>query len=473
MMKRIKRYTASDCIQQISIILFFFITVSILTGCVGQQSQVKLPQDIPATWNFADKSEAPVISVRILDLLNDPRVTALAEEALGSNPDLGAASDRLLAKASLLGVSGSRLWPEINLDLSSNRGNQTLNSVGENSSESLHRVGVGISWELDLWGRIRDEHNANHTSFKIQHWEYSAARDSLISRTIQSWVRAVSLARSIEISRERIGNLVKIQERILSRYRDGIGSIDELSTANTRIYSAKADMSELVEEHAQSVRALELLLGRYPENLLIPGGQYPELRLPAILKPGEVLVNRPDVHIAMDQVRVAELQQSAAEKSYLPSLLVTGKLFKEDVRLSDITSGTLLWDMILAASQPVFNAGRIRSEIEARKWEHGAAVMELKSVVLRATGEVKKYWGLEQMLKKKEALLQLAVLEATKSYSYFEKRYLDGLDPIVNMLNAKEEQLTIQGQINELQAAKLINRIDLALALGLGENDER
>ncbi|MGL1932288.1 MAG: TolC family protein [Desulfotalea sp.] len=461
----------SNTLARLSFFLSVIFSILAIFGCASKKTNVALPGDIPTTWGFTKQTEPSLISERLLDLLGDPQIIELAQEALANNPNLGATSDRLLAQAALLGVSGSRLWPTVNLDLAANRGNQGFNDLGEHSSSSQYSAGLGISWELDLWGKIRDEHNANRTSLEISRMEYSAARDSLISRTIQSWVRTVSLSRSVDISGERVSNLETIQERILSRYQKGIGSIDELSTIKTRIYTAKAEMSELTETHAESIRELELLLGRYPDNFLNPGKLYPELILPVIFEPGEVLVNRPDVYIALKQIEAAELQYSAAEKAYLPSFLVTGKLLKENVNLASITSGAVLWGMVLSASQPIFNAGKIESKIEARSWEKSAAVKNLKLVVLKATGEVKKYWGIEQMLTNKGALLESAGLEANRSYTYFEKRYLGGLDSIVNMLNAKEEQITIKAQINELQAARLINRINLALALGLGENN--
>lgn len=454
-------------------LLLILFTLAGGVGCAGKQPQVSLPQDIPALWGVADDDEFPVTTREILDLLGDPKVEALAREALKNNPNLGVTSDRLMAQAALLGVSKARLWPSIDVDFSTNRGNQGLDSTGDHKSSSVHSAGIGLSWEVDIWGKIRDEYNAGSIVLDIQRLEYSAARDSLISRTIQAWIRTVSLANSIKISEERVRNLEKIQERILFRYRDGIGRIDELSTANTRIFRAKANKTDLIEAHTQSIREVELLLGRYPENLLAADTQYPGLKLPKLFKPGEVLINRPDVRVAIEQVRAAALRHTAAEKKYLPSFVVTGKLFKEDISLPELVNGALLWNMILSASQPIFNAGRISNEIEARKWEHSASYKKLKVTILSAVGEVKKYWGKEQMLEQKEALLKLALLEATKSYAYFEKRYLGGLDSIINMLNAKEEQIAIQAQINELQAARLINRIDLALALGLGEHDEK
>lgn len=469
----IEAWVQSNIRARLLLYCLIFFSVALLLGCAPQRVQTSLPADLPNTWTFDEGAEKGVISGKLLDLLGDPQLTALAQEALDNNPSLSAVGDRLLAQEALLQVSESRLWPSINLDLSTNRNNQTVNSAGNNKTSSVYRAGVGISWEIDVWGKISDEHNAQRTSLDIRRMEYSAARDSLISRTIQAWVRTVSLARSIEISQERIANLENIQDRVLSRYQKGIGQVDELSAAQTRIYRAQADMSGVVESHAESIRELELLVGRYPDTLLNPGKDYPLLQLPAIFSPEQVLINRPDIYVALNKVRRAELEHSAAEKGYLPSVLVSGKLFKEDVKLSDITSGTLLWNMIFSASQPLFNAGKIESKIEASAWEKSSAVKELKAVVLRAVAEVQKYWGLEQMLTNKEVLLRSASVEAGKSYTYFEKRYLGGLDPIVNMLNAKEEQITIQTQMNELQAARLINRINLALALGFGEQNER
>ena len=452
--------------------LFLLSLLSLLVGmagCVSKQPHVALPQDMPVLWDYEQEQELPVTSGKILDLLDDSTIEALAREALQNNPDLGVTSDRLMAQAALLGVSRARLWPSIDINFSANRGNQSLDATGSHMSSSVQRASIGLRWEIDIWGKIRDEYNARGVALDKQSLEYSAARDSLLARTIQAWIRTVSLANSIQISEQRVKNLEKIQERVLFRYRDGIGKIDELSTASTRILKAKANKVELVEKRTQSIRELEVLVGRYPENLLAPDKKYPKLELPKLFKPSEVLVNRPDVRAAIEGVRAATLQQRAAEKSYLPSFVFTGNLFTENISLPELVNGTLLWEMILSASQPVFNAGRIRSEVEARKWEHSASLKKMKATILNAVGEVKKYWGREQMLASKEVLLEAALLEATKSYAYFEKRYLGGLDSIINMLNAKEEQIGIQAQINELQATKLVNRIDLALALGFGE----
>lgn len=461
-----------NSLKRFLFILLLLLSLSLMIGCASKLNQVTLPKDTPLSWSFAGESELPIMSRKILDLLDDPIFDELAKESIENNPNLGATSDRLLSQASLLGVSKSRMWPSIGLDLSANRGRQGLDDKGNHKSESLYSAGVSVNWELDVWGKIRDGYKADLASLEMQRWAYTAARNSLISRTIQSWLRTISLTRSIRIADERIGNLEKIQKRILSRYRDGIGSIDELSIANTRILTAKADKAELVETNVQSIRDIELLLGRYPQNQIKVDGAYPYLAVPHLFQPGEVLVNRPDIQIAMEKVRAADLQRRVAKKAYLPSPNISGKLFKQSIRLSDITGGTLLWDMLVSVSQPIFDAGRIKSEIDSRKWQHSASVKELKAAVLTATHEVNKYWALDKMLGEKEKLLKSAKSEAARSFGYFEKRYLEGLDPIVNMLNAKEEQITIKAQINELQAARLINRIDLALALGLGESNE-
>ncbi len=446
--------------------------LAISGGCAGKIPVTSLPDDIPVTWDGSTDEPFSPQTRKLLDLIDDPVVSALAREALNNNPDLRVTSDRLLAQAALLGVTGSQLWPSIDLGLTAGRGNGGVDSTGKHTSDSNHQVTGSLNWELDVWGKIRDGYRGEQASLAVSRLNYEAARNSLIGRTIQSWVRTVSLANSIRITDERINNLVEIQQRILFRYRDGIGSIDELSTANTRIFRAKADKEEIMESHAQAIRELELLLGRYPDNLLTPGSTYPHIDIPQRYRPGEVLVHRPDVQAALERTQAAAFQLSSAQKAYLPSFVLTGKLFKADTNISDLLNGTLLWDMLISASQPLFNGGRIKSEIDARSWEQQATLKEMRTVVLNAVSEVKRYWGIEQMLGNRETLLESAESESLRSYEYFEKRYLEGLDPISNMLNAKEEQISIQAQINELKAARLINRIDLALALGLGEHDK-
>lgn len=454
--------------------LFFFLIVvctTFLAGCTGKPQVVKLPEDIPQTWGLS-QGKLPPISGKILDLLSDDRLRLLAHEALNNNPDIGASGDQLMAQAALLGVSRSQLWPSFFLGISGGRSKTNATASGKADTLSSHNANLGLSWELDVWGKIRDSYDSESASLTVSRLEYQAARDSLVVRTLQAWIRVVGLSNSITIAEERIHNLEMIQQRVLSRYRDGIGSIDELATANTRIHSASADKTDTVEMHAQAIRELELLLGRYPKNLCAPGSIYPQLEIPTLFNPGEILVRRPDVQAALEQARAAALQVSATQKNYLPSFILTGKLFSENIRFSDLLSGVILWDMLVSASQPVFNAGRIKNEVASKRWEYEAAVKRLKAFVLKACGEVQQYWGIEQMLQKKETFLQAAGKEANRSYQYFEKRYLEGLDPISTMLNAKEEQISIQLQINELQAARLSNRIDLALALGLGEQDK-
>lgn len=112
-------------------ISLFFILITFITGCADKTSQVKLPQDVPVKWDFSVNDETTLSTNKLLDLLDDPAITKLAQEAMRNNPDIGATSDRLLAQAALLGVSKSRLWPSIDLDLTTGRGNRTPDSEGE------------------------------------------------------------------------------------------------------------------------------------------------------------------------------------------------------------------------------------------------------------------------------------------------------------------------------------------------------
>lgn len=460
----------SSHISSHHLVMFFVI---FLSGCTTTIPNVHLPEDTPSTWNFADKSNSLPTSSKLLDLLNDQAVSDFATEVLSNNPELEAAGARLMAQSSNFKSSTSRLWPSVELSSGFERNNRELNLMsGNHKTESSYNVGVGLSWELDVWGRIRQEQGADKLRLAIAAWEYRAARDSMLTRAIQTWIRAIGLAQSKAIAQQRIDNLQKIETRIVSRYRDGLGDIDELSTARSRLYLAKNEYEQASEEHRQVLQDLELLQGKFPEDLLDPGLQFPDLVIPDVFEPEEVLMHRPDVRMAVAQVRAATLDIQAAQKAYLPSFQFTGNLLKESTSIADLLDGTILWQLITSAVQPLFTAGRIHNEIEVKKWQRQASVKKLRGVILTTVGEVRKYWHIEQSLNQQRKLLEAAAAEAAISYTYFLNRYQQGLDPVINMLNAKEEQIAIDIQQNELHSAQLINRIDLALSMGFGEDDE-
>lgn len=444
----------------------------LLSGCalMRDQPDTQLPNDLPTTWTAdVEIGELP-IATRLLDLIDEERLRELVQEAQENNPDLKATALRLRAAGYLLSESRSRLLPKINAGFSKGRSNQTLDTnTGKQTAADSHRLFAGVSWEIDIWGRLADEYAASKYAVLAQEYDYRYARDALAVRVIQAWIEQVAIRRSLAVEAERVRVLQRIETVLVERYKDGIGNLDELSTARSRTEIAKADLSSQNTAWLRAIRKLEVLLGRYPRGELLAGGNLPAVSPPPVGLPAAALLNRPDIQAALARVESARSLSRSAQKAILPDFRLSGQLFREAARLGDIGSSTTYWSVLGSLFQPLFEGGRIINESRARRTEAEASLMELHEVVLLALKEVEDAFDREHGLAAQAHALQAAAQESKKSSRYFEERYRQGLDTIQSLLIAKEQEMSVRIRLNEVLAERLSNRIDLALGLGIGE----
>lgn len=444
----------------------------LLSGCalMPQKPQAQLLKDLPASWAAdVEIGELP-IAASLLDLIDEEQLRALVQEAQENNPDLKATALRLRAAGYMLSEPRSRLLPKVNADFTKERSNQRLDvRTGKQTAADSHRLSLGVSWEIDIWGRLADEYAASKHTVLAQEHDYQYARDALAVRVIQAWIEQVAIRRSLAIETERVEVLQRIETVLVERFKDGIGSLDELSTAKSRTEIAKADLSAQKNAWRRAIRKLEVLLGRNPRGELLAGRNLPVVALPPVAIPAAALLNRPDIQAALARVESARNRSRSAQKAILPDLRLSGQLFKEAAHLGDIGGSTAYWSILGSLFQPLFEGGRIINESKARRTEAEASLMELHQIVLLALKEVEDALDHERGLATQARALEAAVQESEKSSRFFEERYRQGLDTIQSLLIAKEQEMSVRIRLNEVLAERLSNRIDLALGLGIGE----
>ena len=442
-----------------------------MTACSGLRElpEVKLPADLPVAWatDYTVK-DLPVTS-GLLDLFDDERLRALVNEAVANNPNLKATALRLRAADYLLSGTRSKLLPRAGLDFSRENSNQGLDVLtGKRIREDKHRFFLGVSWEVDLWGRLADEHAASKHAFHTQEYDYFHARDALAARVIQAWVEQVAVRRSLAMEKKRFDFLQRIEQVAVERYRNGIGTFDELSEAKSCTEVARAGVSEQKAALSRSIRLLEVLLGRYPAGQLLSSEDLPSIAHPHVEIPAATLLKRPDIQIALSRVVSAEHLSCSAQKAMLPQLSLLGKLFKESASLNTIAGSAPYWGILGSLFQPLFEGGRIINESRARKAEAEAELTGLYEVVLQALKEVEDALSNERELEIQSHALRIAVRESEKSSRYHEERYRRGLGNIQNLLRAKEQELSARLRLDNVDAERLNNRIEMSLALGQG-----
>jgi len=453
-----------------------FACVLCLSGCVAFREPVaaRLPENIPLSWTVNTGLESLPVTASLVELIGEePILRQLIDEAVNNNPNLKATAIRLKSAGYMLAGSRSKLLPQVNTEFSKGRDNQEVEAeTGKRKTSDSHQLSLRVNWELDIWGRLANEHSASEKAVLAQEYDYQHIRDALVARVIQAWIEQIAIRRSLGIEEERVAVLQRIETALIERYKSGIGNLDELSVAKSRTEIAKADLSARNAALLRSVRKLEVLLGRYPKGDVVSGVNLPEIKSPPVNIPATILLTRPDIQAALARVESASNTSRAADKAILPELRISGQVFRQAANLNGLGDATSSWNLLGSLFQPLFDGGRIANESKAMRGEAEASLMDLHEVVLQALKEVEDALDTERELAKQIKALEAAVTESETSSRYYEERYKQGLDSIQSLLIAKEQEMSVRVRLNEVMTERWSNRIDLALALGMGV-DER
>lgn len=446
----------------------------LLLNCVSidPNQGAGLPEDLPETWSTSLTAEQLPIATHLLDLIDAEALEGLVDEALNNNTNLQATALRLKAAGLLLSVPRSELLPAVGANLSRERNNQGINDLtGEQANKNVNRLSLGVRWELDLWGRLSDDYAASKYAVQVQAHEYQQARDALAARVIQTWIEQAAIQSFLEIEHKRVAVLRRITAVLLERYKNGIGNLDELSAARSRMEIARADLSARRAERLRVLRNLEILLGRYPRGELLPQNGLPQVDLAPVDVPASVLLKRPDVCAAIARYHEAQNSARSAAKALLPNLSLTGNIFKANARFSSLGSATHYWSVLGSLFQPLFEGGRIINASRAQHEQARAVLLDLHGVVLQALKEVEDLVDRERDVGQQIDALKIAVRESEKNSHYYDERYRQGIDSLQSLLNAREREMAVNLRLNEIIALRLRNRVDMAIALGAGLRD--
>lgn len=439
-------------------------------GCAALKKPVP-PQITALPKKFCNEPNVSDLEITssLLDLVKDDQAVELVAEALDNNHNIRAAALRLKSAGLLLSQTRAARMPQIDAGYAAGRNNH---SIGQDV-QSSHRVSLSFAWELDIWGKLADRHRAREKDFNARELEYFRAMDSLAARVIQTWIRIKSNRMSLDIQGKRVDIYQKIEETILKKYKAGLGNLQDISAARSRTNRARAGLTRFREIYQSSVRDLELLLGRYPATAIRVKSGLPDLYLAHPEAPASVLIRRPDVQAAVNRAESALSDAKASGKELLPNIRLTGNIFRDNSQLSRLGSSSNSWDLLGSLLFPLFNAGRIKKESESADALALAAYQDLETVVLQAVKEVENGFAKEGRLKERMIFLQKALEDARVSSAYYEARFKEGLATIIELHTARDQELEILVGILETKADRIINRVDIALALGTGALEKK
>jgi NodT family efflux transporter outer membrane factor (OMF) lipoprotein len=427
----------------------------------------RLNADVPERWTTTSNDASEPISQWWISFGND-HLAATVAEALESNHDLAAAAARIETAEAEARISGANLYPNASGSLAAARSRS--NPGGSAVRSSNFGVSLDISWELDVWGRIRSGVRASVADLQAVQADYAGARLSLTAQTAKAWFAVVEARQQMELAEQTVANYRATAKQAGDRVQEGVGSPSDKHLSQSSLASAEALLAQRRQSLDQAKRQLEILLGRYPNGNIQTTGNLPPMPppVPAGL-PADIIRRRPDLVIAERRLAASSQRVDAAQAALYPrlSLTTSGGLASGEIG-NLFTGDNIVWTIGGNLVQPIFEGGRLRATVVANEGRFKEAAELFAQRVLQAFSEVEITLAAEQFLAQRERALRVAADEALASIDVSQNRYVQGIESFIVVLESQRRALDAQSALYALQRQRLENRINLHLALGGG-----
>ena len=446
-----------------------FAAAALLAGCAlkSPPPQNEIRQEalgdmaVSNPWKAAATSSAAVQD-NWLATFEDSQLDALAAEGVARNPDLRVAAIRVEQAAGYVNLAKASLRPTVGII---GTGGIKLSDL----SSALTGIIALVSWELDLWGRIRYGEQAAQATYAATQADFEFARQSLAATIARSWFTATETLLQQQIAEDMVRAAQELVTLAADRQRVGVGNEQDVALARANLGTQQDSLRQARFAHEQSVRALELLLGRYPAAELkarLDLAKLPDAA-PAGL-PLEMLERRPDLIAAERRVAAAFNRAGEAKMARLPRVNLTGNIgyissdileLKQDYDNPSAGVGAKL-------QAPLYTGGALDAQVEIRTSEQKEAVAQYARTALRAIGDVENALAAAQALAERETLLQQVVADNRLALTLTQSAYRVGK---LDLRSVQQQQLSVHAArivLLRVQSEQLTQRVNLHLALG-------
>lgn len=406
------------------------------------------------------------------DATTDPVLTKLVAEALEKNQDLKIAAARVEEYRAYAGINP--LWPNIDAGAGATRrkSSETLNSVPGGQTNNLFDVSAGVSWEIDLWGRLRRTNESTAAQYLATEEARRGVYLSLISDVATAYLQLRSLDMQLETARRTLESRKASYDLVDKRLLGGVGNKLESSQSASAVAQTEASIPAIEQATFAQENLLCFLLGRPPGPIERgnPIAEIPLLDVPAGL-PSALLERRPDVREAEQALRAASAQVGVAQASLFPQLSLTGALGFQSGDLSDLLkSGSFAWNAGAGLLAPIFQGGRLRRNLDAARARWDQARLAYEKIALAAFGDVATSLNAIQTTARIVAAQRKNVSALREAEQMALTRFDGGVSPYFEVLDAQRE--LFDGEVAYAQALRdqRVAAVRLYRALGGGWN---
>jgi NodT family efflux transporter outer membrane factor (OMF) lipoprotein len=430
-------------------------------------------------WTQANPSDA-IARGAWWEIYGDAQLNGLVEKLNTSNQTVAQYEAQYRQAAALVRSARGAFFPALDLTTSKNRSSQGTGSSSSSLSSSssgirdTYNAQLGVSWEADIWGKLRRGLEADKASAQASLADLASMQLSLQSQLVQNYLQL----RVIDEQKRLLESTVDTYQRSLklteNQYRAGISGRDAIAQAQTQLKSTQADLIDLAWQRAQFESAIAVLMGQAPADFsLAPTTDVPALpQIPAQL-PSQLLERRPDIAAAERSVMAANANIGVAKAAYYPDLTLSMNGGYSSSTFSNwISLPNRFWSVGPQLAMNLFDGGQRAAEVDRTEAVYDQTVAQYRQTVLDGFKEVEDYMAQLRVYEQEAGVRKEALDAARDSLRLTSNQYKAGLIGYLDVVNVQTTALSNERSVLTLLQSRLIASVQLIAALGGGWNAE-
>jgi len=450
------------------------------TGCLKgpayQRPTASVPKAFkeapPAGWKEAQPSDA-VLRGKWWELFNDPALNALEVQVSISNQNVLQAEAQFREARAAVRVARSALFPLVSLNpsVTGSQGSGRVSSrFGPTSPLGNYDLLVNASYNVDLWGSIRRSVTESANLAQATAAQLENARLLFQSELAQDYFQLRGVDGDIGLLEETVRSYQELLALTRNRFAGGIASDSDVAQAETQLYNAQAQLTDLGVQRSQLEHAIAVLIGKPPAELSIARGHMPPPppRIPVGL-PSALLERRPDIAEAERQASAANQQIGIAKAAFFPSLTFTAAAGVQSTSFVNwITLPSRFWTIGPQLAQTLFDAGRRSAQLGEVQANYDAVAANYRQTVLTAFQQVEDNLAALRILAQESDVLQQSVKSAERSVTISTAQYKGGVTSYLQVITVQAILLQTQRSAIDVQTRRMTASTLLIEALGGG-----
>jgi outer membrane protein, multidrug efflux system len=458
--------------------LIAFVCVAMLCcGCTVGPNYKKPVASVPGTYRGlapeeAAKTEpASIGDQKWWEVFQDEQLKTLIRTALQQNYDVRIAGARILQAQAQLGITRADQFPSVSGGASLSDQRSARSRFLPAFEGSTGKLDTSAAWELDFWGKFRRATEAARANLVAGVWARQEIIVTLVANVSAAYFQLRALDLELEISKRTLASRQESLRLTRTLADRGATSLLDVRQAEQLVFTAASEIPTLEQRIEQQENLISILLGKNPDS--VPRGQVlTEQARPPKVPPGlpsALLERRPDIHEAEQQLIAANAQIGVARAAYFPQISLSGDAGFQSAALTSLFSGPSgFWNFGASLTQPIFTAGRLRSNVRFTEAQQQAALLFYEQTIQGAFRDVSDalitYRKSTEFRTQQELLFQSAQDSARLSHLRYSGGVTGYLEVLTNETNAFSAELgLVEAQLNELLAL-----VQLYQALGGG-----